>query len=171
MASRALRDATAVAGDDGDGADQGEVTVPSGDLVEPPAHAWIGQAPARLRDQFIAAKRCHQGPLEEIPRRNLPRPGATSHDDGPIEAEEQGGQLGGRVGVGDVPGHGAPVADGRVSDQPQGSGQQGMVARRPALETPLPNERTQAQGAVGGGEGVETWKAVDVDDRRRASEP
>ena len=88
-----------------------------------------------------------------------------AHDQVGVERGGNGGQLGGRVGVGQAAADGAAIADLRMADQRQGLGEQrvALLHQGRALGRALANHRPDGQAAIGRLDLADLVEGVDVD--------
>ena len=118
-----LVDAFPVEGDHGRDADEGEVAVAAGDLVERPPAARRSRRDPDLCQQLVVGDRRGEVPDEELVRRHDSVGLGGAHHHLGAGGDSDRGDLGRRVGVGDGAADGASVADRHVADEWQRLGQ------------------------------------------------
>ncbi len=123
-------------------ADDGPVDRPLGELLERPA-AGGGLRHPDLGEQFVWLELGLEQALEELPDTDLPAPVGPARDDRRVQREQDGGQVGGGVGVRDRAADRAAVPDLRIPDLARRVGEQRHLAAEQfgMLDVVVPGQR------------------------------
>ena len=109
----------------------------------------------------------------ELLRCQRPTALGTAHGDACVQADGDGGQLGGRVGVSEAPADRPSVSDLEVANPGHRVGQERNLARdeRALLHGPLPRHRANSDAILALPDVLELADAIEVDQPPRHSEP
>jgi hypothetical protein len=153
-------------------ADYGPVDRPLGELLERPAGRG-GLGHQDLGKQFVRLERGLEQAQEELPDTDLARAAGTARDDRRVQREQDGGQVGGGVGVRDraadratVPDLGVADLAGRVREQRH------LTAEQPGvLDIVVPGQRADRDMRSLVGDVGKLTQATQVDDYLGGGQP
>jgi hypothetical protein len=140
-------------------------------LVRPAGAVEFGDPD--LRQHLVGRQVRLKVVLEEIPGRNGPLAVRPPHDEGRVEGQQGGGQVGGGVAVADGAPDSAPVPDGRVPDERGRVGDEAAVLLqgRVALRVAVAGHRADGEAVALVADVVQVADAPEVDENRRGGEP